>query len=320
MVFVGSCNGFFRALDELTGRLIWQYDTRPDGSDQEFHGAPLLTPELVIAGSDARQEAGAGYVYAFERATGQLRWKRRVGRGAGADVLRHGASVYSVTLQDELICLDLGSGEVRWTFASGFSNDQFRLPWSPVLHGDRLVFGSLNGTVYAVHAGTGQAVWKRELGLLSTHPAVAAGHLYVGTRDRHLHWIDPETGAVQATIVLDQIPVMMPIVTGDAVVVLLGEEKSCCATIAALDPELKGIRWRRSGPSLWDTYRPLLWDDQVIVGTDKGDVYCYRIANGEIQWSRSFGGHTRGLGRSHDLIFIGDLTGRVIAFSPPEAR
>lgn len=310
----------FRALDVLTGQPVWQYDTRPDGADQEFHGAPLLTPDVVIAGSDAREEAGAGYVYAFERATGSVRWKRRVGRGAGADILRQGANLYTVTLQDELICLDLETGLVRWTFASGFSNDKYGLPWSPILTAGKLIFGGLNGTIYAVNAENGQIVWKRELGTLSTHPAIGGGRLYVGTHDRRMHRIDPDTGAVQATIALDGIPAMMPIVAGETVVVLLGEETSCCGAITALDTDLKATRWSRSGSSLWDTYRPLLWDDHVIVGTDEGHVYCYGIANGELEWSQSFGGDTRGLGRSDDLLFIGDLRGRVIAFIPPETR
>lgn len=320
MVFIGSCNGFFRALDALTGRLIWEYDTKPDGAEQEFHGAPLLTSDLVVVGSDARDEAGIGYVYAFDRATGRVRWKQRMGHGVAADILQKGADLYSVTLQDELVCLDGESGKLRWTFPSGFSNDEFRLNGSLVLSGDRLLFGGLNGTVHAVQADTGRLLWKRELGPLSTYLALAGSRLYVGTHDRHLHRLDVETGAEQATLATEQIPVMAPIVTSDTVLVLLGEETSCCAAIAAFDADLKAIRWRRSGPSPWDTYRPLLWDSSVIVGTEKGEVCSFRISDGTLQWSRSLGGRTRGLGKSTDLLFIGDLSGRVIALSPPEER
>src|SRR5713226_3709202 len=111
-----------RALDNKAGQVKWSYDIRKDGEQSQFHGDPLITDELVVIGTDGK----IGHVYAFERATGAVRWKYRVNeRGVASDVVRLGHYVYAVTLGDELICLDLESGRAKWSFRSRFSSQDF---------------------------------------------------------------------------------------------------------------------------------------------------------------------------------------------------
>ena len=124
-VFVGSCNGLVHAIDAGTGRARWTYNVLQDGGKRaEFHGTPVSTDDLVIFGSDDRTAGGVGYVYAFEQATGTIRWKYRAGAGVMTDIVREGDSLYAVTLQDELISLDVASGRLRWTFSSGWINER----------------------------------------------------------------------------------------------------------------------------------------------------------------------------------------------------
>src|SRR5437879_603876 len=137
-----------RFLEKKTGRVKWEYDIRKDGEQSQVHGDPLITNDLVVMGTDGK----IGHVYAFDRATGTVRWKFKVLEGGvTSDVLRLDHNIYFVTLGDELNCLDLESGRVRWTFRSSFTGESSLWPSSPAVISDRVYFGGRDGIAYALN-------------------------------------------------------------------------------------------------------------------------------------------------------------------------
>jgi outer membrane protein assembly factor BamB len=309
LVFVGSCNGFFRALDKETGKERWTYDTRQDGGVVEFHSDPLVVGDLVIAGSDRREPGGVAHLYAFERATGKPRWKYRIDLGVAADVLRIGSNIYVVTLQDELFCLDWKTGELVWKSATGRPNDEFFLNSAPAASGDRVFFGGLDGTVYAFDASSGQILWKRELGSrVSTSLLFADGSLFAGTSNRHLYRLDPKTGSATADFSADEAPARRLLLADRCLLVFFGEQ-----TLACLDSSLKAVRWRESTSGPWSSSRPYLWDHAVIAGNERGEVFAFRPSDGSRLWSQKFDGVIRGIGSSEGTLYVGTLKGMVFA-------
>ena len=123
LVFVDSCSGNFYAID--TGRIRCSYNIKRDGDQTSFHSDPLVTDDLILIGTDAGKQ---GHVYAFERATGKVRWKYPAPAGAGDDVGVASDIVYGVAQADELFCLN------RRTAASvGRSQNKFdrkKFTWS----------------------------------------------------------------------------------------------------------------------------------------------------------------------------------------------
>jgi len=314
-VFVGSCNGFLRAFDNKTGTLRWTYDTRQDGDALEFHGEPALTDELLIIGSDIRRDGHTGFAYAFERSTGKLRWKYPAGNGVMTDILRRGSTVYFVTVGDVLTALDLNTGDVRWTFASGFPNTGFIFNSSPALAGDRIFFGGLNGTVYALEADTGKAIWSRALGAMVTTPLALDGpDLYVGVRNSRLLRLDAGSGEVKAELALPARPVWKPVVAGDCVVIFLGVETM--DTIACAEPSLARLRWTHKAEREFTSARPYLWHGLVLAG-DYDTLRVLRLADGSLAWTANFTGMIRGIGATDEVLYVGTLKGIVYAYAPP---
>jgi outer membrane protein assembly factor BamB len=154
VVLIGSCVGTLFALDRKGGQERWSYNIGQDGDQSQFHGNPLVVNDQVITGTDG---SGIGHVYAFEIATGKVRWKYPItkgvpnGVGLPVDMVRLGDNVFGVTLGDELVCLDVKSGKLNWAFASGYDGKAFRWPQSPAVGADMVLFGGINGTVYALH-------------------------------------------------------------------------------------------------------------------------------------------------------------------------
>ena len=80
VVYVGSLDGFLHALDAATGRRLWKVDTLPSRTAGAFHyfitGAPLIAGDLVVIGNGGADFKGArGSISAYDRKTGQFRWR-----------------------------------------------------------------------------------------------------------------------------------------------------------------------------------------------------------------------------------------------------
>ena len=163
----------------------WSYDTVQDGQAVQFHSDPLVVEDLIVTGSDLA--GGAAHLYAFDRATGKPRWKREMGGGAAADILRIGPNVCALSFQDDLFCLDWKTGELVWMSETGHPNGEFLFGSAPATAEGRIFFGGLDGTVSALDASSGQVLWKRELGgRISTSVVLAGGNLYAGSSNKHL--------------------------------------------------------------------------------------------------------------------------------------
>lgn len=75
VLFIGSCGGKFYALEKVTGKELWSYDTRTDGGPRSFHGDPFLYDGLVLITTERGCGPNTGFVYAFDQQAGKLRWK-----------------------------------------------------------------------------------------------------------------------------------------------------------------------------------------------------------------------------------------------------
>lgn len=78
-VYVAALDGWLHALNARTGELVWKADTvvgRPEHRPYTLTGAPLLAGDLVIIGTAGADFAKArGYVSAYDRRSGEFRWR-----------------------------------------------------------------------------------------------------------------------------------------------------------------------------------------------------------------------------------------------------
>lgn len=307
LLIVSSCNGLIRALDKQTGQVRWSYDIRKDGDQTEFHGDPLVTEKLIIVSTDGKM----GHVYAFERLTGAVRWKYRVEwRGLSSDVVRSGDHIYAVTLDDELVCLNLESGAAMWTFRSGGLPKSFYWNSSPTVTNDRAYFGGLDGIVYALDARSGKLIWKTDLGARVSSSVASHGRdIYVGAANRHLYRLDADSGKVLADLAVDGEPRWRLIVASDALLAFLGPQ-----TLASFDLSLKGMRWSAKASKNWTSARPYIWRDTVLAG-DGHELIAFQARDGARAWSSELPETIRGIGVSDDVLYVGTMKGPVYALA-----
>ena len=79
VLYVGALDGWLHAIDARTGRRLWKVDTlvpRSPSRPYTVTGAPLLAGDLVVIGNGGGDFAGGrGYVSAYDRESGRLRWR-----------------------------------------------------------------------------------------------------------------------------------------------------------------------------------------------------------------------------------------------------
>lgn len=305
-MFLGSCSGTFYALDHGTGRVRWSYDTRQDGEPSQFHGNPVIAGDLVVTGSDT----GAGLTYGFERKTGALRWKTAAGP-IESDLVRASGTVFGVTAEGNLAALDLATGKVAWTVKPETSPFRRFHGRAPAVSGDRVFFGGKDGAVYAVRTGTGEILWRRDLGAaITTSPVVAEENLFVGTGSGRLYRLAPATGEVTAEVGLSEgLPHALLASAQGALLALVGEKALVC-----LEPDLKAVRWTRTAAAGWSTPRPLLLGGAVLAGSEDGRLSAFRIEDGKEVWSGRIDGVPRGTSRDGSDLYVGTLRGTFLAY------
>lgn len=318
-MFIGSCNGVVHAIDRRTGQARWTYNALQDaGKRAEFHGNPVAANDLIIFGSDDRNPGGIGHLYAFEQTTGKVRWKYRAGAGVMADVVRDGDRLYAVTLQDELVCLDLSNGQPRWTFASGWVDERMtNVMATPAVTEGRVIFGGRNGAVHAVDATTGRLVWKREVGAPVVTPVVIAdGAAYFGTFDQRIHRLGLSADGAHAAMAIGGVPFGPPTRSADSFLLLV-YDKPDQAALKSFDLALKEVGWSRDASGGWSSARPTLWRGNVLVASEEGKLVAFS-PDGKEKWSAMVGRAIRGIGVGDGTLYLGSQKGTVYAYRPIE--
>jgi outer membrane protein assembly factor BamB len=299
-------------LDKKTGQVKWTYNVRNDGDQNNFHGDPLITDDLVITSTDGgSRPTGIGGVYAFEKLTGKVRWRFDGGRGVPTGILRLGKRIYFVTLNDELLSIDLETGRRIWSFGGRIINDQSFINITPVGRPKVVFFGALNGKVYALDSETGKAVWERDLGSRISSLVLSTNSLYAGTASKRIYHLKGKTGEVMREFVASAELYWQFVLSRDSLIAHLGEK-----TLACLPKSLDKPQWTQDSTTPWSSSRPYVWKELTIVGTEDGRVDALQLADGKLKWTYKFTGPIGGIGGDQDVLYIGTRRGRLYAFKP----
>lgn len=171
---------YFLAADIETGNLIWRVK-----SSTAIFFTPTLYEELVFF-------AESSTIFALERATGVIRWKRSFpGHPLKFFAVAHDYRLYCAVKGEGLYALDSASGSILWRFETRYG------PHTAASVGED------TGTVYvasvflyALDGETGELQWTSgEHGFSNSTPIVVGEHIFIGGGYYHfIHGFDRKTG------------------------------------------------------------------------------------------------------------------------------
>ena len=83
--------------------------------------------------------------------------------------------------------IDAQSGESLWTYRM-----RARIDSSPVIFGDRVVFGGSSGEISILDVTSGDVIWQFDTASsIVASPAIAQGKLVIGTEDGQMYAFGP---------------------------------------------------------------------------------------------------------------------------------
>jgi outer membrane protein assembly factor BamB len=228
----------------------------PFRSGWTLGGSVLLEFPPVIDGTSLYELKNDGALYAIDKASGRVRWKRKLGRlAASSPATGHGVVYADLLLgfdggqRGRIVAMRERDGKILWsrTLPS-------RAESSPLLHGGVLYFGSENGTVYALRAKDGRPQWTYKAnGAVKGGPALSGGILYFGDYSGHMH-------AVRASN---------------------GHEVWSVGT--------NGARFGLGSGNFYST--PAVAFGRVFLGNTDGRVYSFAAQTGKLAWAKRTGGY-----------------------------
>jgi outer membrane protein assembly factor BamB len=221
MIIVGFVSSFafgeavtFRGNPQHTGVYEGTGVAKLSGIKWSFHtdGAVISSPAVV--GGVVYFGSTDHYLYAVDAAAGTLKWKFTTQSRVTSSPAIADGMVYFESYDGNFYAVDAASGKERWRYQTGGERryaakhlhgsqpvaetmpDPFDVYLSsPAVVGGTVYFGSGDGNVYALDAGSGKLRWKFATGdVVHASPAVADGMVLIGSWDSYFYALDAGTG------------------------------------------------------------------------------------------------------------------------------
>jgi len=166
-IYVGVEDGTFYALDETTGIVQWEFETKGN-----IQAKALVVDEIVFFES-------ANIFYALNRANGKLLWKKD--RNIKPEIFEYkehrfpykldpyddkrstptyaDGLIYAATTDGKVLGLEKKTGEIAFEINA---DDNAPIRSSPLVQDGVLYFGDWNGIVYAYHLEKQSFLWQKK--------------------------------------------------------------------------------------------------------------------------------------------------------------
>jgi outer membrane protein assembly factor BamB len=179
LVYFGSQNGNFYALDAATGAEKWVFKA----GHKTYWYSPVLGGDLIYSAE------GDGPVHGWNRETGERKWSAEVTNGVTGLVVE-GASLYFIDNDGYVNALDALTGKSRPPF-----RQPVRIGTDPAIFEGKIYFGGWNSTkLVAADVVTGRKLWDFDPAKPCGSPAIAGGIVYLTCSDRKAYAFDARSG------------------------------------------------------------------------------------------------------------------------------
>lgn len=186
-VFTLDSDAVVTALELVSGRRIWQFETQSEDEDNSNIGGGLS-----LDGATLFVTTGRGEVLALSVADGKPRWRKPLGTAARSAATAAEGKLFVATLDDQVVALSAVDGARLWSYAAGSAaTSVLGLP-APAYADGLLVAGFGSGDLVSLRAESGAVVWADslaaargrnslvDLSAVRGRPVISEGRVFAG--------------------------------------------------------------------------------------------------------------------------------------------
>jgi outer membrane protein assembly factor BamB len=268
-LYFGTDNGTFLALEQKSGKVLWELSLPYHPEGKGIFSAPALLNGVVYFG------AYDGTVYALDTKTGKKLWAYDDADWIGSSptinakdgIVYIGLEFGLLRRRGGIIALDARSGYRIWEHR--FSEYTHGSPL--FIQGENLVvIGSNDGIIYAYEAKSGAPRWKfATRGDIKGFPAYdgVRNCIIAGSMDGSIYFLNALTGTPIHTIAMQAGTYSSPLVVIDTVFVA-----SLDKYLYAIDLNTHEVRWKfLTNGRIFAS--PTFFDGSVWIGSNDGVLY-----------------------------------------------
>lgn len=294
-IYFGAEDRVFRALDAATGALLWSYTCGRSTGGKSILSAACVHDEVVYFGSyDGRLQALCAK-------TGRVVWVKIMADSIGSspvlavekNVLYIGLEFAGLSEHGGIAAVDLTTGAIKWK--QRFPAFTHATPLYVAEH-NQVFIGGNEGIVYALHADTGEIIWKfkTEGGQFYVAGGFSQGdiklapvydresdQLAVSSMDGHVYVLERASGALRYRTSPVNSDISVPIgiwaqpVFSDDYIIYAGLDK----IVYCFDKMTGELIWR------FETYgrifaTPVVKNTFVYIGSNDGCLYKLHLTTG----------------------------------------
>lgn len=272
VVYVGSYDGHFYALDAKTGKEIWVFpendvktnkpsefeivnqDKKADTTGQT-EPAPASAPEV--------KKQGPTDVGGFSYSSAEI----------------HNGIIFVGNLDYRLYALDAATGQMLWRYKT-----EAPVTSSPTVANSTVYFGSNDGNVYAINIENPKQPtvrWKVPTrDWVNSSVLLDEGTAFIGSNDRRLYALDAKSGGARWSFATRGPAISIPAVFKNLVFIAGGAGDG---TIYALNKKTGDLHWRfRTGDKIESDPVVSVEDRHLYLSSSDGFFYAF-IINSTVQ-------------------------------------
>jgi outer membrane protein assembly factor BamB len=276
IVYVGTSNGTFYALDAKTGSSLW---TKPTGGNF-YYSSPALADGIIYTGNTD------GKMYAYTAGPGELVWTYQTGSSIESSPAVNGENVYFGSDDHYFYAVNAKTGTLNWRFSTGFNVSS-----SPLVYNGVVYFGSDDNNFYALDANSGTLKWKYSTNSMfnASSPVQLNGIIYIGNRDGNFYALDAATGQPKWAINPDGTSFEMarPVIVNGIIYVTSWYKISnfnVAGSFYAINAETGAVVWTVL-PGTGFSSGPDAADGKLFISADGGNFYALDQKTGNILWN-----------------------------------
>ncbi len=259
IVFTAMSTGRIFTLNTYSGTLNWNAKI-----DEKFVESVAFKDLLFVGGENG--------LYAFEKETGNIKWKQFVGYISCKPIIVNNLVIAGCD-NGNIYAFDVNSGKISWT-------KEFLDSTTISEASHNTIFIGSGDSCYAFDIKNKEIIWEfKTNGKISASPKINNNDVYVGSWDGNLYALDSRDGNQKWTFNTGWGIVTTPAVSKNLIFVASNDNN-----FYAINRKNGNLEWEFNCKSAIHS-NPVVYGDYVFFGSDDGRFYALKKTEGDLAWS-----------------------------------